>query len=255
MAEDRSKPLPSYPAPPFSYSPSAIRMSPPLESSHHPAAAAASTVASDQRRVFSKHPRTPPIPQTHGYPIVFNQELLQLPPKGPCGHLSSLLGSTATAPNAHHHHLPPPSGNYRVNDTVAGAPSYSSHHGAPPHSAPSESTNVGTSAHSIPHAPYITPTPAPILQTPAPFDAHYQRQEHGMRWRKAPRAQLVRHTERGEKREPYWRSDYTVTDSSRLASNVGLEGPNVMKGDHHVVIARKTICPVFTKTRCCFTSA
>ncbi|ODM21094.1 hypothetical protein SI65_04147 [Aspergillus cristatus] len=187
MAEDRSKPLPYYPAPPLSQPPQAMHM-PPLESSHDRAMAAATTAASDQHWVYSNTSQASPVPPTHGFPTISNQELLQLPPNGPYGRPNSLLGSAMMPPDAHHHHLPPPLGNYHVNGNVASAPSYPSHHNAPPHSAPLKSANVEPPTHSIPPQ-YPTPVPAPTLQTPASSDAPYQDQVHGMRQKKVSRAQ------------------------------------------------------------------
>lgn len=163
---------------------------PPLKSSHYPAIAASTTAASDQRWVYSNPSQASPVHPTHGSPTLSNQELSQLPPNGPYERLNSFPGSATMPPKAHHHHLPPLLGNYPVNGTVAGAPSYPPNHDTQPHSPPLESTNVEPSAHSIPHAQY--PTPIPTLQTPASFDAPYQSQAHGMRRGKAPRAQQVR---------------------------------------------------------------
>lgn len=195
---------------------------PPLESSHDCAMAATTTAASGQRWVYSDPSQASPVPPAHGFPTVSNQELSQLPPNDPYGRPNSLPGSATMPPNAHHHHIPLPFGNYCVNNTVVDASSYPSHHNAPPHSAPLESINAETPAHSI-RPQYTTSVLAPSTQTPASFDAPYQSQAHGMRWRKAPRAQQVRHahTHTHGEREPHWQSNYTVADSSRLASNVG----------------------------------
>lgn len=79
-------------------------------------------------------------------------------------------------------------------------------HEAPPHSAPADyrarlpypppeqpSNGEPVPAHSIPPAQYPTPVPAPIPQTPTPFDPpYYQSQAYGIRQRKAARAQQVR---------------------------------------------------------------
>lgn len=178
--------------------------------------AAATAAAPDQRRVSSNPSQAPPIPPTHGYPVIPNRELPQLPPDGPYGRPSSLPGSATTPPDAHHHPPPPPSGNYhRVNGAGpgpgAGAPSHPppQPHDAPPHSAPPEyrsrlpfpsseqsANGEPVSAHSIPPAQYPTPVPPPIPQTPTPFDppGYYQSQSYGMRQRKAARAQQVRET-------------------------------------------------------------
>lgn len=161
-----------------------MRMPPPLESSHYQAIAAATTAAFDQHRVHSSFSQASPVPPTHGFPTVSNQELPQLQLNGPSV-------SAAMPPNAHYHPSPP-LGN--VNGTMAGSLSYPPHHDAPPHSAPLESTNVEPSAHSIQHAQYPGPAPAPTFQTPASFGAPYQIQAHGMRRGKAPRAQQVRQT-------------------------------------------------------------
>lgn len=218
LSDDKKPLATSYPAPP----PPSMhhhRMPPPLEASHapppaaaahglyepswrpyppsfdaHPAAAAA---AADQRRASSNNPpHHPPIPPAHAYPIIPNRELPQLPPEGPYGRPNSLPGP-ATSPDAHAP-PPPPPGAYRMNGV--------SPHDAPPHSAPPEyrsrlpfpppeppTNGEPLPAHSIPPAQYAAQVPAPMSQTPTPFDppGYYQSQAYGMRQRKAARAQQV----------------------------------------------------------------
>ncbi|EYE97356.1 putative C6 finger domain protein [Aspergillus ruber CBS 135680] len=143
----------------------------------------------DDRR--ASNPPQPPLPPPHAYPVIPNRELPQLPPDGPYGRPNSLPGPVTTPPDAHG----PPPPNYRMN----GAPP----HEAPPHSAPADyrarlpypppeqpSNGEPVPAHSIPPAQYPTPVPAPIPQTPTPFDPpYYQSQAYGIRQRKAARAQ------------------------------------------------------------------
>lgn len=228
---------------------------PPLDTSHHPAAVAAAAAAAaappvghgiyepaswrpyppsfdphppDQHRVStaaSNPSQATPIPPTHGYPVIPNRELPQLPPDGPYGRPNSLPGPATTPPEAHHHHHhhhpPPPahpahsshpsSGNYRLNGSGAGGgpPPPPSLQDAPPHSAPPEYRSRmafppeqpangdtagagGLPAHSIPPAQYSTPA---VPQTPTPFDppGYYNSSAYGLRQRKAARAQQVRH--------------------------------------------------------------
>lgn len=180
MAKDIS----SCPALPSSHHSPAMRMPSPPESSNHPVAATATTATFNQSWAYSNPSQSSPVSPSHGFSTIHNHRLPQLPPNDP--YRGTML------PSDHHHHLPPSLGNYRVNSTVAGAPSHPLHHDTPRHSAPLESTNVELSAHLVPHPQYHTPVPAPTIQTPAFSDHCYQSQAHGMRRGKAPRAQQVR---------------------------------------------------------------
>ncbi|KAG2411767.1 hypothetical protein HFD88_009323 [Aspergillus terreus] len=141
---------------------------------------------------FDGHPaeqrRTPGAPQpplpSHGYPVMGNRELPQLPPDGPYVRQGSLPGPAHTAPEAHPSHpaYPPMNGTHEPS----------------PHSAPPEyrgrmpfSSQETHSNGDAPPAQYSTPVPPHLSHTPAPYDsAYYNNPAFGIRQqRKAARAQ------------------------------------------------------------------
>ncbi|KAF7595061.1 hypothetical protein BBP40_007464 [Aspergillus hancockii] len=192
--DDKPKTLPAFPGP----HPPMHRITPP-DGSHGPPSVAGiyeqpwrpyppyEGHPAEQRRTSTAPP--PPL-SSHGYPVIPNRELPQLPPDGPYGRQGSLPGPKHTPPEAH------PSFRGPIN----GTPHEPAPHSAPPEYRPrmpfppQEPHSNGDPppplpTHSIPPAPYSTPVP-PISHTPTPYDSgYYQSQAFGIRQRKAARAQ------------------------------------------------------------------
>jgi hypothetical protein len=156
----------------------------------------------EQRRA-SNTPR-PSIP-SHGYPVMPNRELPQLPPDGPYGRPNSLPAPSLIPTESHPPTFRPMNGashDYIPHSTPI-------HPAPPPHSAPpdfrprmtyppQEQSSNGDAPPPPPPAPHTMPpaqfpTPIPhISHTPAPYEpSYYQNQAFGMRQRKAARAQQV----------------------------------------------------------------
>ncbi|KAH1323326.1 hypothetical protein KXX47_000814 [Aspergillus fumigatus] len=154
----------------------------------------------EQRR--ASNPPQPSLPP-HGYPVIPNRELPQLPPEGPYGRPNSLPAPSLTPTESHAPTFRPMNG--ASHDSIPhSAPT---HPGPPPHSAPSEfrprmtyppqeQSSYGETPPAPPPAPHTMPpaqfpTPIPhISHTPAPYEPnYYQNQAFGMRQRKAARAQ------------------------------------------------------------------
>lgn len=206
----------------------------------------------EQRR--ASNPPQPSLPP-HGYPVIPNRELPQLPPEGPYGRPNSLPAPSLTPTESHAPTFRPMNG--ASHDSIPhSAPT---HPGPPPHSAPSEfrprmtyppqeqSSNGETppapppAPHTMPPAQFPTPIPH-ISHTPAPYEPnYYQNQAFGMRQRKAARAQQVITVFFSN-----WRRGNKLTFiffplSKRPAISVEQEKPSVMKGGLPAAIARRTI--------------
>ncbi|PYI08954.1 hypothetical protein BO78DRAFT_54343 [Aspergillus sclerotiicarbonarius CBS 121057] len=153
---------------------------PPFTSSYdaHPA---------EPRRTSNAPPPTLP---PHGYPVIPNRELPQLPPDGPYSRQGSLPGPAHTPPEA-----PTPHPSFRP---MNGTPHEAAPHSAPPDYRPrmsfppQESLSNGDPPpppHTLPPTQYSTPVP-PMSHTPTPYDSsYYGSQGYGIRQRKAARAQ------------------------------------------------------------------
>ena len=190
--EEKPKSLPAFSGPPPTMHPI-----PPPDRSHPPPPTGPSMYEQPWRHhppPFDGHPaeqrRTPGAPQpplpSHGYPVMGNRELPQLPPDGPYVRQGSLPGPAPTAPEAHPSHpaYPPMNGTHEPS----------------PHSAPPEyrgrmpfSSQEAHSNGDAPPAQYSTPVPPHLSHTPAPYDsAYYNNPAFGIRQqRKAARAQQV----------------------------------------------------------------
>ncbi|KAB8200440.1 C6 finger domain protein [Aspergillus parasiticus] len=190
--DDKPKTLPAFsgPAPPMhrippdgSHGPPSVpgmyeqpwRHYPPYEG--HPA---------EQRRTST----APPPLSSHGYPVIPNRELPQLPPDGPYSRQGSLTGPKHTPTEAHPSFRGPMNGTPHEPAPHSAPPEYRSRMSFTPQEPPSNGdAPPPLPPHSIPPAPYSTPVP-PMSHTPAPYDSsYYQSQAYGIRQRKAARAQ------------------------------------------------------------------
>ncbi|PYH95408.1 C6 finger domain protein [Aspergillus ellipticus CBS 707.79] len=198
--DDKQKQLPAHPA---SSSPMHHRI-PLSDGSHGPPNAPALYDQPSWRAPapfsspYEGHPaeqrRTSTAPQpalpTHGYPVIPNRELPQLPPDGPYGRQSSLPGPAHTPPEA-----PTPHPVFRH---MNGTPHEPAPHSAPPDYrprmsfTPHESHSNGDPPpppHTLPPSQYPTPVPH-MSHTPTPYESgYYGSQAFGIRHRKAARAQ------------------------------------------------------------------
>ncbi|KAE8397232.1 hypothetical protein BDV37DRAFT_292333 [Aspergillus pseudonomiae] len=140
----------------------------------------------EQRRTST----APPPLSSHGYPVIPNRELPQLPPNGPYSRQGSLTGPKHTPTEAHPSFRGPMNGTPHEPAPHSAPPEYRSRMSFTPQEPPSNGdAPPPLPPHSIPPAPYSTPVP-PMSHTPAPYDSsYYQSQAYGIRQRKAARAQ------------------------------------------------------------------
>ncbi|KAF9886132.1 hypothetical protein FE257_011957, partial [Aspergillus nanangensis] len=192
--DDNSKPVSAYSAPPphMHPIPPSDRSHPPPSAPviyeqpwrHHPPPFDAHTP--DQRRA-SNTPQSALPP--HGYPVLANRELPQLP-ENPYVRQGSLPGPAHTPSESHppHPNFPPP---------MNGTPHEPTPHSAPPDFRarlafpPQESHSNGDPPHTMAPGQYAA-TPVPhTSHTPAPYEpGYYSNAAYGMRQqRKAARAQ------------------------------------------------------------------
>ncbi|OOO07264.1 hypothetical protein OAory_01094670 [Aspergillus oryzae] len=168
--DDKPKTLPAFsgPAPPMhrippdgSHGPPSVpgmyeqpwRHYPPYEG--HPA---------EQRRTST----APPPLSSHGYPVIPNRELPQLPPDGPYSRQGSLTGPKHTPTEAHPSFRGPMNGTAHEPAPHSAPPEYRSRMSFTPQEPHSNGdAPPPLPPHSIPPAPYSTPVP-PMSHTPAP---------------------------------------------------------------------------------------
>ncbi|KAE8145200.1 hypothetical protein BDV25DRAFT_133996 [Aspergillus avenaceus] len=193
-SDDKPKTLPAFSAPPMHHprippsdGPHGLSAVPGMYEQtwrHYPAY---DGHAAEQRRTSTAPP--PPL-SSHGYPVIPNRELPQLPPDGPYARQASLPGPKNTPTEAHPPFRSPMNGTPHEPAPHSAPPEYRSRMSFPPQEPHSNGDPPPPlPPHSIPPAPYSTPVP-PMTHTPGPYESgYYQSQAFGIRQRKAARAQ------------------------------------------------------------------